>query len=99
MREALAEHRKRLLDELRTARPELVVTLGNAALRVLRELCDVDAVDDPGTALRPDEAVYGQRRPVRIGPATAQWVPLAHPAAPKPYQRAHDAWGAAATSA
>jgi hypothetical protein len=89
---ALLAHRERLLRELHVARPEVVVTLGNAALRVFRELAEVEVADDPGTALRSDPATYGRRRPVRLGSGAAEWVPLAHPAAPAPYQRAHDAW-------
>lgn len=92
VKEALQEHRERLLDELEVARPDVVVTLGNAALRVLREISEVEANDDPGKALRADPASYGQRRPVRLGSRLAEWLPLAHPAAPAPYQQAHEAW-------
>jgi hypothetical protein len=89
---ALVHHRERLLHEQEVAQPEIVVTLGNAALRVLRELAVVEAKDDPGKALRPDAATYGRPRPVRLGSRTAEWVPLAHPAAPAAYQQAHAGW-------
>jgi hypothetical protein len=54
VREAQEGHLERLSRELDTARPELFVTLGNAALRVLRLLVEIDA-GDPGRRLpRPD---------------------------------------------
>jgi hypothetical protein len=41
VREALGSHRARLLHELREARPSMVVTLGNAALRTLASVLGV----------------------------------------------------------
>ena len=50
--EAVAVHRNRLRDEIRRCQPELVVTLGNAALRTLRAVVDTrrgrSASDGPG---------------------------------------------------
>ncbi|WP_153825170.1 hypothetical protein [Polyangium spumosum] len=95
VREALRDHRDRLLAELRTARAEVIVTLGNAALRVFRELVPLATSEDPGSRLRPDPGHYGNARAVRIGNMSAQWIPLAHPAAPLIFQRAHGRWMAA----
>src|SRR5438045_48864 len=38
--EALREQRTRLMDGLGSVRPDLVITLGNAALRVFKDLLD-----------------------------------------------------------
>lgn len=87
--EALRDHRGRLERELSTARPETVITLGNAALRVLREL-----VGDAGPR-RLAVAGYGTERVVRFNGRAIRWLPLAHPAAPAPYPAAHAAWASA----
>ena len=89
--EALRVHRQRLLQELATAKPELIVTLGNAALRVLREL----PIALGGPAALHADAGYGKELRVTVAGVTARWLPLAHPAAPKRYQVAHAAWVAA----
>ena len=87
--EALALHRSRLLDELATAKPELVVTLGNAALRVLNRL-----IEPASAELIQKLAVggYGLRFKVTIAGRSIECLPLAHPAAPTPYQDAHTKW-------
>ena len=87
--EAVAQQLGRLRDELRVAVPELVVTLGNAALRVMRHL--VEAKDAP-TRLRVEG--YGERLPSHFEGRAIEWLPLAHPAAPEVYQRAHAGWKA-----
>ncbi len=89
VREALATETDRLRAELDRAKPEIVVTLGNAALRVLREI--VTVVDDPGCALVADER-YGTARRITLGSRASRWLPLAHPAAPTRYQLAHERW-------
>lgn len=86
--EALRDHRVRLAAELDACRPELVVTLGNAALQVLRELLDDRSL--PGE-LAPD-AGYGTVLPSRRNGTALGVLPLAHPAAPKEYQDAHGRW-------
>lgn len=92
--EAVRLHRDRLMGELAACRPDIVVTLGNAALRVAREL--VEGLEL--RALVADAASYGrvhvagaQGRPLKV-------LPLAHPAAPAPYQALHTAWAANARS-
>lgn len=88
--EALAVHAERLRAELCTARPELVVTLGNAALRVLAALAESSV---PRLhRLSPDPKMYGRMEQVRIAGRLIAWLPLAHPAARNAYQQAHAAW-------
>jgi hypothetical protein len=87
VREALAEHRRRLLDELATARPELIVTLGNAALRIMREL--VEPTDAPRTLAIES---YGRECRARVRGQLVRWLPLAHPATPARYVAAHSEW-------
>jgi len=86
---ALECHQPRLKAELDVANPQIVVTLGNAALRVFAALVDggririkkLDAEDGYGDAI--DVAVLGR---------DLKWVPLAHPAAPEAYKKAHAKW-------
>jgi len=90
VREALAAHAERLGAEIRTARPELIVTLGNAALRVLAALAESS---EPRLGrLSPDLQTYGCVGRVQVDGRSVAWLPLAHPGAPGPYQRAHAAW-------
>lgn len=84
-RESLSWHTDRLRGELRACQPELVVSLGNAALRVLGKL--LSAGPD-----RIEVAGYGTRLNVGLGGRAIEWLPLAHPAAPQRYQEAHQGW-------
>jgi hypothetical protein len=88
VRLGLANHRQRLISELDTARPDLVVTLGNAALRVFMALAS--HVDEPRTRLSLER--YGISTEATINGRHVAWLPLAHPASPKPYQQAHRQW-------
>lgn len=90
---SLGEHRERLTTELSVARPERVVTLGNAALRVFGEI--VDGAERSIRKLSVD--AYGEPINVCVAGRSAEWIPLAHPAAPAVYQEAHKAWVAART--
>jgi uracil-DNA glycosylase len=76
VREARESHLERLSRELDTARPEVIVTLGNAALRVLRLLVEIDS-GDPGSALT--ETSYGAEVRARLGARPVRWLPLVHP--------------------
>jgi uracil-DNA glycosylase len=76
VREARGGHLERLSQELDTARPELIVTLGNAALRVLRLLVEIDS-GDPGPGLA--ETSYGAEVHARLGARPVRWLPLVHP--------------------
>lgn len=90
--EALAHLRDRLIQELEAAHPELVVTLGNAALRVFRELALEIPPEAPGKlSLLP--GLYGRRIKTKLSTGCfIDWLPLAHPAAPQHYQQAHKIW-------
>jgi hypothetical protein len=71
------------------ASPNLIVTLGNAAIRVLEGIAD----DAPGLRrLSANELKYGQLLRIRIGARSVPWLALAHPASPSTYQRAHTSW-------
>jgi uracil-DNA glycosylase len=76
VREARDGHLERLSRELHTARPELILTLGNAALRVLRLLVEIDS-GDPGPGLA--EPSYGAEVRARLGARPVRWLPLVHP--------------------
>ncbi len=73
------------------AQPKVIITLGNAALKVLANLIRPDK-KIPGK-LSPSSELYGTTFEI-IGPSGKQitFLPLAHPAAPKIYQIAHDSW-------
>jgi hypothetical protein len=86
--EALRLHRARLSAELSACGPALVVTLGNAALRVARELVDGGSEVPAKLSVH----VYGARYGIGVAGRQAQLLPLAHPASPRPYQVAHQRW-------
>jgi hypothetical protein len=89
VRAALQDHRDRLIAEINEAGPSVVVSLGNAALRVLAALAD--CADAP-RRLSPDGSLYGRRLRAAIGEKPFAWIPLAHPASPVIYQSAHATW-------
>lgn len=89
VREARAGHVDRRRRELRAAAPELIVTLGNAALRVVLDLVEVE-----GAPARLSVASYATRFACRFEGRSVAWLPLAHPAAPAVYQDAHVRWRA-----
>lgn len=88
--EAALHHRERLRKELRTASPDWVITLGNAALRVLTELADAVPNKAPRRLDAGDS--YGQVVELQLVGRSVRWLPLAHPAAPPAYQEAHAKW-------
>lgn len=81
-------HRDRLLRELGDAAPDVVVTLGNAALRVLRTIA---GASEAPLKLAADSG-YGKEHCLRVDGREIDWLPLAHPAAPRVYQDAHARW-------
>jgi hypothetical protein len=87
---AVTEHRERLLHELSVVVPELVITLGNAALRVLRAV--TEARGGLGK-LHPDDR-YGVMQPLAIGKRNTLWLPLTHHETPATYVEAHARWRA-----
>lgn len=78
-------HKDRLRAELVTCQPELVVSLGNAALRVVGTLLSAGPE-------RLEVVGYGERLNVGLAGRAVEWLPLAHPAAPQRYQDAHREW-------
>ncbi len=90
VRVALADHAQRLTDAIVAAQPTIVVTLGNAALRVVRDLADVPA--DAPKKLEAVRGTYGRRVPIELEGHAATWYPLAHPASPKPFRDQHGMW-------
>jgi uracil-DNA glycosylase len=87
VREAIAEQLTRLRSELGRGQPDVVVTLGNAALRVLAAMAD----DRPAITKLVAEN-YGKTIGITISGVQFSWLPLAHPAAPTMYQEAHAEW-------
>jgi uracil-DNA glycosylase len=78
----------RLRAELETARPEILVTLGNAALEVMRTLL---ASDGP-TSLVPD-ADYGLPIETDLGGRSVAWYALVHPGQrAEEWRGAHASW-------
>jgi uracil-DNA glycosylase len=92
VRESWSWHKERLRAELAVCEPELVVSLGNAALAVMGKLLSAgpDRLEVDG---------YGRRLNGGLGGRAVEWLPLAHPAAPQRYQEAHREWMADAASA
>lgn len=85
---ASTEHRERLLHELSVTVPEIVVTLGNVALKVLRAITETQA----GPAkLHPDER-YGVETPLILGKRSAVWMALTRPGTPAAYAEPHERW-------
>jgi hypothetical protein len=79
----------RLRSELNECQPEIVITLGNAALRVLGKLTEGPT---PLARLSPDPS-YGKSHSLLLpGRSAVRLLPLAHPFAPDLYQQAHAAW-------
>lgn len=81
-------HLKRLMTELRVAQPRIVVTLGNAALRVFAALVDRS---------EPEKLVpgkdYGAPIEVTVAGKPATWLPLVHPGQrSKEWQAVHARW-------
>lgn len=89
VKKALERHQPRLMAELDVANPQIVVTLGNAALRVFAAL-----IDDGGSRIQKLDAGdgYGDVVSVAVRGRNFKWLPLAHPAAPEVYKKAHAKW-------
>ena len=85
---AVTSHRARLLHELSVVVPEVVVTLGNPALRVLRAITEAKR----GLARLHADARYGVPEPLSIGRRSVSWVALTHHEAPGVFREAHERW-------
>lgn len=88
--EALRDQRDRLTDQLAAASPEVIVTLGNAAARVIAGLGEQQA----DAILRAE--TYGGERRVTVGGRSFRWLALVHPATPPVWMERHQAWISAA---
>lgn len=86
VREALVTQVERLYSQLEAAQPNVVVTLGNAASRVIAKLA---GATDSGQLV---EEGYGQPSTVSISNVEFSWIALVHPATPKVWQERHQAW-------
>ena len=84
--ETLRDQQERLYRQIAAAEPRVLVTLGNAAGKVINEM----AGRLGGFRLRVPG--YGAPHQISLGGADTTWFPLAHPAAPRPFQEAHDEW-------
>ena len=92
--EATLTQLDRIRNELLACRPEFIVTLGNAALRIMNALVEpLAGLSGIPRQLSSRIEEYGKPYPVNIpGSRQAGLFPLAHPAAPEPYQTTHAAW-------
>ena len=84
---AVEVHRERLLHELSVVVPDVVVTLGNAALRVLRGITEATG----GGKLHHD-ARYGVEQPLVIRNRKAVWLALTHHEGAPIFAEAHARW-------
>lgn len=90
--EALKTHKSRLQQEIDHANPDLIVTLGNAALRVLSQL--VKPLTTFPTKLDAYIMEYGKPIEVKLSSGKgAVWYPLVHPGQrASNYVRIHENW-------
>ena len=85
--EAVRDHLERLREELATASPTVVVTVGNAAARVFHAIVELD-----GDATGLPKEGYGETQVVHWQDRAIQWVPLIHPGAPPGWKKIHERW-------
>jgi uracil-DNA glycosylase len=85
---AVEAHRERLLHELSVVVPELVITLGNVALRVLRAITEAKG----GLAKLHPDARYGVEQPLVLGKRQVVWLPLTLHETPPLFAEAHALW-------
>jgi uracil-DNA glycosylase len=85
--EALREHAPRLLAQILAAAPDMIITLGNAAARVLAGLTGTIEGD---ARLKADS--YGQPRHLVLNGRAVAWQALVHPATPRIWAERHSAW-------
>jgi uracil-DNA glycosylase len=85
--EALDSEATRIAQQLRAAGPDLVITLGNAAARVLAGLA---GLPERSAVLRPE--TYGEERHIEVDGHRLRWQALVHPATPRVWAERHTAW-------
>lgn len=86
VREALESERERLDRQIAAARPKVIVTLGNAASRVISSLAGAAG----SGKLTPDG--YGTPSIVTVAGIEVSWIALVHPATPQVWQDRHQEW-------
>jgi len=86
VREALKYQAERLTAQIAAARPRVVVTLGNAASRVIAGLSQTG-----GTGKLTQDG-YGEPSTLYISGAQSVWIALVHPATPAVWQARHQEW-------
>lgn len=84
--EAIRAQSTRLTNQIAAAQPRLLVTLGNAASRVINNLAN----NGGRGVLTPD--AYGRPVEVTISGTRTRWVSLVHPATPAAWQKRHQEW-------
>ena len=84
--ETLNEQRDRLATQIAAARPDRLVTLGDAAARVVAKMADW------GGTGKVSDGVYGEPRRIRVVDTEVSWYALVHPAARGDWQPAHQSW-------
>ena len=92
VRLAVDTQRDRLRIELSDAGAPLVITLGQEAADVIRQVVDHSA----GAQTKLAAEGYGQSGEITIGGYRANWIPLAHPGVIRPkegtWSRTHEDW-------
>lgn len=86
VQEALSTQTDRLMSQLIAARPTVLVSLGNAASRVVAALAGLSG----SGKLAADG--YAKPREVKIGGTSCTWIAAVHPATPAAWQARHQAW-------
>lgn len=88
---SLKNHASRIKNQLNIAKPDLIITLGNAALRVISSL--ITSGPEIPKSLSPNQELYGKKYyGIQIENTNFSLLPIAHPAAPPAYQDAHKSW-------
>ncbi|WP_345204001.1 hypothetical protein [Fodinibacter luteus] len=80
-----ALHHGRIREQILASGAEILVTLGNAAARVVQQM-----TGHPEGVLT--EKTYRQARAIRIEGRSLTWHALVHPAVRPPWDERHDAW-------
>lgn len=86
VREALKCQSERLTEQIAAARPRVLVTLGNAASRVIASL------GQTGKTGKIAAEKYGEPSNADIAGAQLTWIALVHPATPAVWQERHREW-------
>lgn len=88
VREALDRQQGRIAGQVQAARPAHLITLGDAAARVVAVMSDWQ-----GTG-KVSSTPYAAPRSITLAGVTVQWFALIHPAARGGWQDRHKAWRA-----